>query len=66
MPCPRRTCGHLELMHDWDESGGEPICCADDCYCGKDLMSSVINRPEVAATPGAVRNESKQTSEVNQ
>jgi hypothetical protein len=64
-PCPRRTCDHLDLVHDWSEAGQDPVCCAEGCPCGKGPTNETGNPPEVTESTGAVRNECKQTSEVN-
>lgn len=60
MGCPRGTCDHLELVHDWDEPGVEPICCVEGCSCGKGPMIAA----GIDAAPRPSIPDCKQTSEV--
>jgi hypothetical protein len=59
-PCPRRTCEHLDLVHDWSEAGQDPVCCAEGCSCGKGPTNETGNPSEVTESAEAVRNECKQ------
>lgn len=62
-PCPLGQCDHIRLRHDWEEPYVNPVCCVDGCNCGKGPTSTATEVAEVPESTGAIRCESKRTSD---